>query len=57
VFDVDGAPSHRCSASLLSPTVILTAGLARTARVPRVSGSTRLCKTTRNTRSAARCPI
>jgi hypothetical protein len=26
VFDVDGAPSHRCSASLLSPTVILTAG-------------------------------
>jgi Trypsin len=26
VFDVDGAPSHRCSASLLSPTVVLTAG-------------------------------
>ena len=25
VFDVDGAPSHRCSASLLSPTVVLTA--------------------------------
>ena len=26
VFDVAGAPSHRCSASLLSPTVVLTAG-------------------------------
>ena len=26
VFDVDGQPSHRCSASLLSPTVVLTAG-------------------------------
>lgn len=26
VFDVGGAPSHRCSASLLSPTVVLTAG-------------------------------
>ena len=26
VFDVDGAPSHRCSAALLSPTVVLTAG-------------------------------
>lgn len=26
VFDVDGAPSHRCSASLLGPTVVLTAG-------------------------------
>lgn len=26
VFDVDGAPSHRCSASLLTPTVVLTAG-------------------------------
>ncbi len=26
VFDIDGAPSHRCSASLLSPTVVLTAG-------------------------------
>ena len=26
VFDVNGAPSHRCSASLLSPTVVLTAG-------------------------------
>lgn len=26
VFDVDGTPSHRCSASLLSPTVVLTAG-------------------------------
>jgi hypothetical protein len=26
VFDVDGEPSHRCSASLLSPTVVLTAG-------------------------------
>ena len=26
VFDVDGAPSHRCSASLLSPTLVLTAG-------------------------------
>jgi len=26
VFDVDGAPSHRCSVSLLSPTVVLTAG-------------------------------
>lgn len=25
VFDVDGAPSHRCSASLLSPTLVLTA--------------------------------
>ena len=25
VFDIDGAPSHRCSASLLSPTVVLTA--------------------------------
>jgi len=25
VFDVDGAPSHRCSASLLSPTVVLVA--------------------------------
>lgn len=25
VFDVNGAPSHRCSASLLSPTVVLTA--------------------------------
>ena len=24
--DVDGAPSHRCSASLLTPTVVLTAG-------------------------------
>lgn len=26
VFDVNGQPSHRCSASLLSPTVVLTAG-------------------------------
>jgi hypothetical protein len=26
VFDVGGTPSHRCSASLLSPTVVLTAG-------------------------------
>lgn len=26
VFDVGGAPSHRCSASLLSRTVVLTAG-------------------------------
>jgi len=26
VFDVNGTPSHRCSASLLSPTVVLTAG-------------------------------
>ena len=26
VFDVDDAPSHRCSASLLSATVVLTAG-------------------------------
>jgi V8-like Glu-specific endopeptidase len=26
VFDVDGAPSHRCSGTLLSPTVMLTAG-------------------------------
>jgi hypothetical protein len=26
VFDVGGSPSHRCSASLLSPTVVLTAG-------------------------------
>ena len=26
VFDVDGEPSHRCSASLLTPTVVLTAG-------------------------------
>ena len=26
VFDVDGAPSHRCSVSLLSPTLVLTAG-------------------------------
>jgi hypothetical protein len=26
VFDVGGAPSHRCSASLLTPTVVLTAG-------------------------------
>ncbi len=26
VFDVDGRPSHRCSASLLTPTVVLTAG-------------------------------
>jgi hypothetical protein len=26
VFDVDGTPSHRCSASLLTPTVVLTAG-------------------------------
>jgi secreted trypsin-like serine protease len=26
VFDVGGVPSHRCSASLLSPTVVLTAG-------------------------------
>ena len=26
VFDVDGTPSHRCSASLLSPTLVLTAG-------------------------------
>ena len=26
VFDVDSAPSHRCSVSLLSPTVVLTAG-------------------------------
>jgi hypothetical protein len=26
VFDVDGEPSHRCSVSLLSPTVVLTAG-------------------------------
>jgi hypothetical protein len=25
VFDVNGSPSHRCSASLLSPTVVLTA--------------------------------
>ena len=25
VFDVGGAPSHRCSASLLTPTVVLTA--------------------------------
>jgi trypsin len=25
VFDIDGAPSHRCSVSLLSPTVVLTA--------------------------------
>ena len=26
VFDVEGNPSHRCSASLLTPTVVLTAG-------------------------------
>lgn len=26
VFDVDGKPSHRCSASLLTPTIVLTAG-------------------------------
>lgn len=26
VFDVDGSPSHRCSGTLLSPTVLLTAG-------------------------------
>lgn len=26
VFDVGGLPSHRCSASLLSPTIVLTAG-------------------------------
>jgi hypothetical protein len=26
VFDVNGRPSHRCSASLLSPTLVLTAG-------------------------------
>ena len=26
VFDVNGTPSHRCSASLLSPNVVLTAG-------------------------------
>jgi hypothetical protein len=26
VFDVDGAPSHRCSGALLTPTVVLTAG-------------------------------
>jgi len=26
VFDVGGQPSHRCSASLLSPTLVLTAG-------------------------------
>ena len=26
VFDVDGSPSHRCTASLLSPTLVLTAG-------------------------------
>ena len=26
VFDVNGAPSHRCTASLLSPTIVLTAG-------------------------------
>jgi hypothetical protein len=26
VFDVNGSPSHRCSASLLTPTVVLTAG-------------------------------
>jgi hypothetical protein len=26
VFDVRGMPSHRCSASLLSPTLVLTAG-------------------------------
>lgn len=26
VFDVDGTPSHRCSGTLLSPTVMLTAG-------------------------------
>lgn len=26
VFDVDGVPSHRCSGTLLSPTVFLTAG-------------------------------
>jgi hypothetical protein len=26
VFDIDGAPSHRCSGALLTPTVVLTAG-------------------------------
>ena len=26
VFDINGEPSHRCSVSLLSPTVVLTAG-------------------------------
>ncbi len=26
VFDVNGTPSHRCTASLLSPTIVLTAG-------------------------------
>lgn len=26
VFDVNGRPSHRCSASLLTPTIVLTAG-------------------------------
>ena len=26
VFDVDGTPSHRCTGTLLSPTVMLTAG-------------------------------
>ena len=26
VFDINGQPSHRCSASLLSPTIVLTAG-------------------------------
>lgn len=26
VFDVDGTPSHRCSGTLLSPTVMVTAG-------------------------------
>ncbi len=26
VFDTDGSPSHRCSGTLLSPTVMLTAG-------------------------------
>lgn len=26
VFDVDGSPSHRCTGTLLSPTVMLTAG-------------------------------
>jgi len=26
VFDINGSPSHRCSGTLLSPTVVLTAG-------------------------------